>query len=143
MAIITKPETIYKGQEASFSLSKTELANLPIVSNDPYFQNTSNWLKVVFNFKSSAGNQSKIVEFDATLEDPMGSFYSSSRARDQFQIQSIHIVDFDLQVFIIQRSQLSVADFDIELVSNGSSEDLLLLEDGQSLLSESGESITI
>lgn len=142
MAIIVKPSSVYKGVEATFSLSKNELAGLSIVFNDSFFSDTNNWQKINVNFKSSTGNQTKTVEFDATVLNPTGSFFASEKARDIFLIESIHIVDFDLQVFIVPRSALNTAEFDIELdIVGGVEKTALLLEDGQTLLTESGETI--
>lgn len=143
MSILIKPDVVYKGQENTFSLSKNELAGLQTIFNDPYFQNQDNWMKVVFNYKSSSGNQSKLIEFDTTQLNPTGTFTASNRARDVFEIQSIHIIDFDHQIFIVPRSHLDTQLFDIELNVNMSTSTLMLMEDGGVLITENNELISI
>ena len=143
MSILIKPDVVYKGQDNIFSLSKNELAALQTVFNDPYFQNQSNWMKIVFNYKSSSGNQTKLIEFDATQTNPSGVFTASDRARDFFEIQSIHLVDFDHQVFIVPRSHLDTQFFDLELNVNMSTSTLMLMEDGGVLITENNELISI
>ena len=143
MAILIKPDVVYKGQENTFSLSKNELAGLQAVFNDPYFQNPENWMKVVFNYKSASGNQTKIIEFETTQLNPIGTFTASNRARDLFEIQSIHLIDFDHQIHIVPRSQLDTQLFDIQLNVNMASSTLILMEDGGVLTTENNELISI
>lgn len=122
MAIITKPAGgILKGVPASISLSKSELAALSIIVADSYFFNTSNWNKVILKYRSSSGKQYEVVQFDATLSSPTGNFLVSIKARDAFEIQAIEIHDFDNDIFIVPRSALNVADFDVVLLSAPSS----------------------
>lgn len=115
MAIITKP-SIAKGQAATFTLSKSELLQHPMVVADSYFSDSSNWYRVNAVYKSSPGSQYEIVEFDASLTNPFGSFSVSSQARDLFQIQKLVILDFDGGFLEIPRSQLTIADFDISFI---------------------------
>lgn len=122
MAIITKPAGgILKGVPASISLSKSELSALSIIVADSYFSNTSNWNKVILKYRSSTGKQYETVQFDATLSSPTGNFLVSIKARDAFEIQTIEIHDFDNDIFIVPRSALNVADFDVALLSAPSS----------------------
>ena len=48
-------------------------------------------------------------------------FSISEKARDVFQVQSVQIFDFDGGVLDIYRSQLTTADFDIDLTPSGPS----------------------
>jgi hypothetical protein len=122
MAIITKPVGgIFKGIPATITLNKSELAALSSVSSDSYFSVTTNWNKVILSYKSFAGNQQEIVEFDAMLSSPTGFFDVSNTARNLFEIQVIKIIDFDGGIFIIPRSELITADFDVIFVSSPSS----------------------
>jgi hypothetical protein len=115
MAIITKPVGgIFKGVPATITLNKSELSALASVSADSYFSVTANWNKIILSYKSSEGNQQEIVEFNATLSSPTGFFDVSLKARDFFEIQVIKIIDFDGDIFIIPRSELTTSDFDVE-----------------------------
>jgi hypothetical protein len=115
MAIITKPVGgIFKGVPATITLNKSELSALASVSADSYFSITTNWNKIILSYKSSEGNQQEIVEFNATLSSPTGFFDVSLKARDFFEIQVIKIIDFDGDIFIIPRSELTTSDFDVE-----------------------------
>lgn len=115
MAIITKP-SIYKGQAATFTLSKSELLGHALVAADSYFSNSDNWYRVNAVYKSSPGSQYEIVEFDASLSTPVGSFLVSNQARDLFQIQKLVILDFDGGFLEIPRSELNASQFDISFV---------------------------
>lgn len=113
MSVITKPENIEKGVPAEFTLSRSEL--LSIVSNftdDAYFEDTGNWFRVNFKFKSSPGSQYEIVEFDGQQTNPTGSFSVSSTALDTFLLLSVDILDFDGGILRIPRSYFTQQAFD-------------------------------
>lgn len=115
MAIITKPAGgVLKGIPATFTLNKVELLALSAVSSDSYFSNSDNWNKVILKYKSSEGRQYEVVEFNATLSSPTGTFSVSEKARDEFEIQTLEIIDFDGGIFIVPRAALTVAEFDID-----------------------------
>jgi len=114
MAIITKP-TVVKGQTATFSLSKSELLQHPKVVQDSYFSNSQNWYRVNAVYKSSEGSQYEVVEFSASIANPVGTFLVSIYARDVFQIQKLVIFDFDGGYLEIPRSELNTSALDIFL----------------------------
>ena len=115
MAIITKPGSITKGTPATFTLNKSQLLSSAPVQADSYFNDSSNWSRVSVVYKSNPGKQYEIVEFDPSQATPTGLFSISEKARDVFQVQSVQIFDFDGGVLDIYRSQLTTADFDIDL----------------------------
>lgn len=119
MPIIFKPATVNKGEAAEMTLSKSALAALPIVSGDAYFSVQSNWNKVILHYVSSVGGQIEPVIFDASLASPTANFLASLTARDEFEIDKIIIEDFDNGRLLIDRSLLTVGDFDISLSSGG------------------------
>jgi hypothetical protein len=115
MPILTKNETPAKGQKAEFELDKSALA---AIVSDLYFQDSDNWKSVEMVFKSNPGNQRRVVKFDAsnTVETTaLASFYASDRARDIFEIEKIVINDLDGGEFRVNRSELTVAEFDIDM----------------------------
>lgn len=114
MAIITKP-TISKGQANEFDLSKSELAAVSKVVNDSYFSDQTNWYKVIIEYKSTEGNQHEMMIFDASEASPKGNFEVSEKARDDWEVQSVKIMDFDGGYLKLERGDLTVADFDILL----------------------------
>jgi hypothetical protein len=114
MNIITKP-LVEKGVQAQFTLNRTMLSSHPLIQSDLYFQNTDNWYRVNVIYKSSPGSQYEIVEFDATLNSPIGKFLVSEKARDLFQVEKVVVLDFDGGYLEILRSDLNVADWDIQL----------------------------
>ena len=115
MAIITKPSTITKGEVASIELNKSELASVASVAADEYYSDSSNWSKVILNYKSEEINQFHVVTFDATQSSPSSSFLASERAWDVFQILSIDIIDFDNGFFRIDASELVASEFEIDM----------------------------
>lgn len=114
MPILTKNEIPTKGQKAEFQLDKAALVELPSVSGDSYFSDTSNWKHVELVYVSSIGRQRKIVKFDATQSSPVSDFFASVKAQNNFQIQYIMINDFDGGEFRVNRSELITAEFDID-----------------------------
>lgn len=112
MSIITKPLSIQKNVAATISLSKSELAS---EIADVYYADSTNWKEVIIHYKSSTGNQRKILKFDATQSSPQSTFLASLKSRDIFQVQKIVIIDFDNGSITVPRSQLTVADFDVTL----------------------------
>ena len=142
MTIITKPNLISKGESFDFTLSKSELANLQILNNDSYFRDTNNWNKVFLNYKSTIGNQCKVLTFNASDISPSSVFSTSERVRDFFEVLSIDIVDFDNQIFTISRSNLNVEEFDLDLSGN-LTESLLLLDDGDTFMLDFDELLSL
>jgi len=115
MPIITKPSTIQKSVPALFSLNKSLLAAVSSVSSDPYYSISSNWNFVILYYSSNPGNQREFVKFDATQSSPTANFLASEKATNIFQIQQIVIKDFDGGYFIVNRSELNVSEFDVDL----------------------------
>ena len=112
MSIITKP-TIQKGQANSITLSKSDLVSQLETVSSSDFSDPSNWKQVVLTYESTAGNQMKRVVFDATDENPEGIFELSDKARDEFEVKTLTIFDFDGGYLKLERNELTVVEFDI------------------------------
>lgn len=144
MAIISKPQIIYKGIPVTFTLFKANLKDNHVVSANSRFSNFSNWKDVYVNYISSEGNQRINVNFDPSTNFQTGVFSASPRARSSFIVESITIVDLDGEILKISRSDLNTATFDIELYSDSDSDEfVLLLEDGANFLLESGDFLVL
>lgn len=115
MPIITKPATIQKGIAAEISLDKSALAAVASVAANAYYSDSANWKEVFIYYKSSTGNQREILKFNATVTSPTANFLVSNKALDIFEVQKIVIVDFDAGNITIPRSQLTTADFDVDM----------------------------
>lgn len=115
MPVITKINAPAKGSSVQISLSKTSLAALSVVAADSYYSLSSNWSTIIIEYKSSIGNQKKILYFNASDNLPVANFTVSLRSRDIFQVQSIRINDFDDGFFVINRSSLDTLEFDIDM----------------------------
>jgi hypothetical protein len=114
MSILTKPALVEKGVAAEFELDKAALAVHPIVSANTYFASPNNWAKIHIKFKSDVGGQFEVVEFDATIAEPIGRFFISETGKDIFQVEKITIIDHDGGILVIPRADLTVAEFDID-----------------------------
>jgi len=117
MSIIIKPTPMIKGTSYNFTLNKEALVLHPSVSSDTYYSDPQNWNRVLLNYESSEGRQYEVVAFNASESSPSGTFYVSPKARDLFQIKSLHIVDFDGELFTLTRDSLEVLDFDVSFNS--------------------------
>lgn len=123
MAIITKPSGMEKGTEYDFTLNITDLLAHASVSADSYFSNQANWDKVVLDYDSVEGNQPEVLIFENvdSGDSDTASFGVHALARDAFEIQSIIIMDKQGGYLHVKRSDLVVADFDVDFSSSGSS----------------------
>ena len=144
MAIISKPQVMYKGIPFTITLFKVNLLNNHVVSANSRFSDISNWKDVYINYISSQGNQRINVNFDARDNFQSGVFKASERARNSFIVESIIIVDLDGEILKISRSDINSTTFDIELYNDSESEEfVLLLEDGANFLLESGDFLVL
>jgi uncharacterized delta-60 repeat protein len=116
MSTITKP-IIQKGQANVLTLSKSELATQLETLSSSDFSDPSNWKQVVLTYESAVGNQMKRVVFDATDENPEGIFELSEKARDEFEVKTLTIFDFDGGYLKLERDELTVLEFDIVIGS--------------------------
>lgn len=114
MPIIAKASLPTKGSSTVFTLDKAALAAVASVVADAYYSDSSNWKEVSLVYRSSVGNQSEIVRFDASMVSPTANFAISLRARDVFQIHKIVIKDFDTGIFEVPRSELNISEFDVD-----------------------------
>lgn len=120
MSIITSVpalNAIVKGVGSTFTLDKAALAANSVVSADPYYSNMVNWDRVTIVYRSSVGNQSHKVIFDATQTTPTAPFFASDRARDIFEVVRVTIFDFDSGFISVQRADLTTAEFDVDMSS--------------------------
>lgn len=118
MPIITSVpalNAILQDTTAVMTLDKSELALVTSVAADPFFSVTANWKSVILNYLSTIGNEPPTVYFDATQASPTGNFLVVAPGQFVFEIQSINIVDFNGGIFTVQRAELTVVDFDIDL----------------------------
>ena len=116
-SIITKPVSIDKGVENIIQLSKTDLLLHAKVIADSYFSDESNWSKVFITYKTPEGQVNDVIFEDTSVGTPSGSFNPSLKARDDWDVQSLTILDFDNGSLKILRGDLNVADFDIFISS--------------------------
>jgi len=143
MAIISKPSVIFKGVPATFTLFKTNLISNHVVAGTRFADFTI-WKDVYIAYSSAEGNQKILVNFDSGDNFQSGTFSASERARDEFLVQTLIIVDLDGEVLKIDRSDLNTAHFDVQLTSNSESDEfVLLLEDGSNFLLDSGSYLVL
>jgi hypothetical protein len=116
MPILTKA-SITKGTPAAFTLDKSLLSALGLVSGNSLFSNQSVWSRVVLTFKSTVNKQTKTLTFDASLSSPTALFRTSSSADNIFRIQRINIYDKDGANLLIPRSAITVDDFDVDMTT--------------------------
>lgn len=118
MAIITKGSSVEKGNEVEFTLNITDLLAHASVSGDAYFSVQSNWDKVFVNY-TSEGYQKEILIFNNVDSgtSSAANFGVFSNARDLFEVHSIIIMDKQNGCLKIKRSDLVVADFDVDFSS--------------------------
>ena len=112
MTILTIP-VVTKGQTNIITLNKTTLAADVKVVADSYFAVQSNWKQVVVTYKTDIGSQKHQLVFDASVTTPTENFDISLKARDNWNVKSLTIYDFDEGYLRLYRGDLTVAEFDI------------------------------
>jgi hypothetical protein len=137
MAILTRPSNPSKGGTLTFSLNKLELANLPIVLNDIYFSDMSNWAYVSVAYISVQGRQEKTLLFNADEIVPSATVKVSDRAQNDFEVYEMTIFDRDGGRLHISISNIVQTEFDFTFLDPSA----LLTEDGEALLTEDGETL--
>ena len=92
MALLTIPATPEKGILQTYSLNVTDLIAL---ISDPYFQQQTNWSRVIVMYQSSVSNQIENITFipDGVSTSLNADAEFSLKARDVFNLHSIMIVD--------------------------------------------------
>lgn len=115
MSIINKPNTIQKNNPTQFTLNKSILSLVPLIASDTYFSDISNWKQVLMYYKSNSGKQKEVLRFNAELPLPIASFLISPKAKNNFEIQKIIIMDFDNGYLVLNRSDITTSQFDIDL----------------------------
>ena len=117
MAVFTIP-SITKGEASTISLNKNDLLALAAVSADPYFSVSTNVKSVIVEWNSDPGNQKERLLFDFEQASPQASFLVSEKARDEFVLESITLIDFDGGQFLLTGDDLPTG-FDISLSGGG------------------------
>ena len=115
MPILIKAAAPVKGTATLFTLDKAALAAVTSVAADAYFSDSANWKSVSLLYHSSIGNQHEVVKFEASQSSPTSKFLVSEQSRDIFEIKEIVIKDFDGGTFKVLRSELTTAEFDVDL----------------------------
>jgi hypothetical protein len=105
MSFLTKP-TVVKGEPSSFTLVKSQLALIPKVSSDAFFSDSTNWKRILVQYKNTYG-QKEVLVFDASQEIPTSTFSVTDKARSDYQITRIIVTDIDDGTLVITREELS------------------------------------
>jgi hypothetical protein len=114
MALITKPTTPEKGEFQNYGLNQSDLISL---ISDVYFQDRTNWQKVILTYVSTVSNQLSIISFTPSEVDneitALGFF--ATEARDIFQLSNISIYDKQNGRLRFERSQIpSASSYDVD-----------------------------
>lgn len=104
--LTTKPVYLQKGTTNSISYSTVSLTAL--VTDDAYFEDNTNWKKVVFYYRDATGKQKTYVTMQGSQS---GAISVSSRALgNTWQLYKILISDFDGGTYTVKRSSLDSSD---------------------------------
>lgn len=103
--MLTLPGSPAKGQALSFALSKTALLDA-VPESETYWRIAANIAKVTVVYRSTQGNQRKMMEFNFTDAEPSVSAQWSARARSAFSLEQIILKDFDGDTYSIPSANL-------------------------------------
>jgi hypothetical protein len=117
MALLTIP-SITKGTPALITLDKTILMTLLSEAGDAYYSNASHIKSAIVQYRSDSGNQIKNMQFDLSESSPSAYFYTSTVAKDIFELQKIIVTDFDGGSIQIPKSSLP-SGLDIDMSGGG------------------------
>jgi uncharacterized delta-60 repeat protein len=106
MALINGTESAAKNVVFSVTLDKTALFDLASVVADSYFSDPQNVKLAKVIYKSSEGEQLKNIIFDLSQATPETFILFSQKARAQFNVLKIILVDFDGGSFAVSKSDI-------------------------------------
>jgi len=127
MAFLTYPATPQKGVENEVTLSKMEMFGSGAGLGDESFLGSisrsvgslavgqtlktygTNLKRAMIDLRTPVGGQSIQISFDMTGELPTGSFQVSDRARDDFELSHVVLIDRDDEEVRATRSQITGA----------------------------------
>lgn len=90
--MITKPSTLEKGQSLTFTMDRTQAA---AAATDSYWSDSSKIVRAVVVYRSTVGNQRKKLNFVFSGDTAQASATWSLRARDEFYVEQIRLIDAD------------------------------------------------
>lgn len=105
MPLLTIP-SLTKGTAATITLDKSTLFALAAVSGDAYFSDQTKVRSCIIEYNSDPGNQRHVLNFDLAQASPSASFLASDRARDDFLLERLVLVDHDGGTLVLERSSL-------------------------------------
>lgn len=106
MALIEGTTGITKGTAAALTLNKATLFALAPVLADAYFSVQANVEKVRVIYRSTLGNQQKIVSFELSQATPTSNVFFSLKARNAFEIYKIILQDYDEGLLVLQGNDI-------------------------------------
>jgi hypothetical protein len=106
MALINGLNSVAKGQTTALTLDKTALFALTPVAADDWFSIQSNVRFAKIIYRSSVGSQIKTVIFDLTLANPAANISFSARARDNFDLLKVILIDYEDDQLSVGRADL-------------------------------------
>lgn len=104
--LITWQSQPTKGSSSQATLDKTDLFNIGIVSGDAYFSVQANVAKVRVIYKSTSGDQQKILDFNLSEGTPQASASFSSTSRSNYDVIKIILQDYDDGDLVVQGSDI-------------------------------------
>jgi hypothetical protein len=113
---LTPPNQIVRGQENIFLLDKLRLSQELKILNDSYFSDMDNWKSVAVKYVSEDDNQNIVMVFDVSETIPQANFDATLKAKQTWKILSVTVFDFDGGYIKLQRSDLEVTAFILQLV---------------------------
>lgn len=138
MAIITKPQTIVKNQNNSFTLIKDDILDLTLndvsIFAGSKFADSTTWKTVRLKYRSLTTKEYEVVEFNAQQVSPSGIFFVSEDADNDFKVVNITIANFDNATFVINRDLLDSCEINNILVDVESTFDITFGSEGSYIL---------
>jgi hypothetical protein len=107
MALLNFSGSVVKGTPTTLTLDKSALSGLAPVAADLYWTVDANISKVVAHYSSDEGNQRKILTFDYSSATPETALLLSLRARSDYSLDMLVLVDFDGGALTLTRETLA------------------------------------
>jgi hypothetical protein len=107
MSLLSVPQ-VTKGNRAQIALIKADVLALPEVQADSFWTQNGgeNIRQVLVDYHSTAGGQRKILTFNFADSTPSDFIWFSEKARSDFQILKIVLIDYDGGRLTINRKKL-------------------------------------
>lgn len=116
MALITYNVSPAKGITVTGQLDKSGVVALSPIAADSYWSDPLVTEKCIVIYKSTTGNQKRILNFDFTQASPEAPLTFPQRCRNEFSIQKVILLDYLGDKKVVLGSEVDLSADNLSLI---------------------------